>query len=328
MGSTHMTLNLTALSANFVAQVSDRRLTHVSTSGSISIDDDDANKAVVLSCSDSLLAITFTGLGKLETTAGLGKLNTIRVDEWLVDVLQREALCELECDVAVQKFSRLATEWFRSIRSSWSGPHNFIFAGFQKRSNTKQFQARVWFVTNSESSDYSNFEVRSFNKFGTYVTGWLSAFTRAERKRVEAAFRTAKNFEQIETALINGIRNAASRPNGKPIGKSCMSISLAPPMTAVSRFHPEKGHAHNFAPHVVWYEGGRNYAVKGIDHLTEGRYSLVFGGNTCNVAVRHGTVITPPPVHEINPKFEFRFTDAQYHSEPVTESTIVKIVAD
>jgi len=314
-----MTLNLTALSSDFVVQVSDRQLTHVSTSGSIVVDEDNANKAVILNCSESLLAITFTGLGKLGTT---------RVDEWLVDVLQNQALCELEAEIAVEKFSTLATDLFRSFRSVWSGPHTFIFTGFQKRPNTTQFQARLWFVTNSKSSDYSNFEIRSINKFGTYVTGWLPAFTRAERKRVEAAFRTAKNIEQIETALINGIRNAASRQNGDPIGKNCMSISLAPPMTAVSRFHPDKGHAHNFAPHVVWYEGGRNYAVHGIDHLTEGHYSLVFGENVCNVAVRQGTVITPPPAHEIFSRFNFRFTDAQYHSEPVTESTIVKIVSN
>jgi hypothetical protein len=255
-------------------------------------------------------------------------LGTTRVDEWLVEVLQNQALCELEAEIAVEKFSALATDWFGSFRSAWAGPHTFIFAGFQKRSSAKQFQPRLWFVTNSESSDYSTFDVNSINKFGTYVTGWLPAFTRAERKRVQAAFRVAKSIEQIESALINGIRNAASRPNGKPIGKSCMSISLAPPMTAVSRFHPDEGHAHNFAPHVVWYEAGRNYAVKGIDHLTEGRYSLVFGGNACNVAVRHGTGTTPPPAHEINPKFEFRFTEAQYHSEPVTETTIVKIVPD
>ena len=314
-----MTLNLTALGADFVVQVSDRRLTHVTTSGSIHVDDDDANKAVVLSCSDSLLAITFTGLGRLLAT---------RVDEWLLNVLQEEALCELEANIAVEKFSGLATDWFRSFRSSWSGPHTFIFAGFQKQSYSNRSRARLWFVTNSESVDYSSFAASSFKKFEIYTTGWLTAFTREERRRVQAACRKAKNIEQIEAALVDGIRNAASRPDGSPIGKSCMSISLAPSRIAISRFHPYGEHPHNFAPHVVWYEGGRNFAVRGIDHLTSGQYSLVFGGDTGVLVVRPGLGIGHPPSEEILAKFDLRFTAAKYHSEPVTDTDIVKIVSD
>jgi len=161
-----------------------------------------------------------------------------------------------------------------------------------------------------------------------YVTGWLPAFTRAERRRVQAASRKAKNIEQIEAALVDGIRNAASRLNGGPIGKSCMSVSLAPPRTAVSRFHPYREHPHNFAPHAVWYEGGRNFAVKGVDYLQAGQYSLVFGGDACALVVRPGRGIGRPPSQESLAKFDFRFTNAKYHSEPVTETSIVKIVAD
>ena len=314
-----MTLNLTALGADFVVQVSDRRLTRVTSSGSIHVDDDDANKAVVLSCSDSLLAMTFTGLGRLHAT---------RVDEWLLNVLQEEALCELEADIGVEKFSQLATDWFRSFRSSWSGPHTFIFAGFQKKSNSNQSRSRLWFVTNSASVGYSSFAASSVNKTRMYVTGWLPAFPRAERRRVQAACRKAENIEQIEAALVDGIRNAASRADGGPIGKSCMSVSLAPPRAAVSRFHPHGEHPHNFAPHVVWYEAGRNFAVNGIDHLPAGQYSLVFGGDACALVVRPGRGIGPPPSQESLAKFGFRFTDAKYHSEPVTETSIVKIVAD
>ena len=82
-----MTLNLTALGADFIVQDSDRRLTRVSNSGSIRVVDDDANKAVLLRCSHSLLAITFTGLGRVGAT---------RVDEWLLNVLQEEGLCDWE----------------------------------------------------------------------------------------------------------------------------------------------------------------------------------------------------------------------------------------
>jgi len=283
------------------------------------VDDDDANKAVILSCSDSLLAITFTGLGRLRAT---------RVDEWLLNVLQKEALCELEIDIAVEKLSKLATDWFRSFRSSWSGPHTFIVAGFQKKSNSNQSRSRLWFVTNSASVGYSFFAASSVKRPNMYVTGWLPAFTRAERHRVQAACRKAKNIEQIEAALVDGIRNAASREDDGPIGKSCMSVSLDPLRTAVSRFHPYGKHPHNFAPHVVWYEGGRNFAVTGVDYLTAGQYRLVFGGDACAVVVRPGPEIGPPPSQESLANFDFRFTNAKYHSEPVTETSIVKIVAN
>lgn len=314
-----MTLNLTALGPHYVIQVSDRRFTHVTTSGSFALETDDANKAVVLSCSDSLLAITFTGLGRLRAT---------RVDEWLVKVLQEEALCELEADIVIEKFTKLTTDWFRSFRSSWTGQHTFIFAGFQKKSNSNQPRSQLWFVTNAESVGYSTFSASSVNKAMMYVTGWLPAFTRAERRRVQAACRKAKDIEQIEAALVDGIRNAASRDDDGPIGKSCMSVSLVPPRTAVSRFHPYGAHPHNFAPHVVWYEGGRNFAVRGIDHLPSGQYSLVFGGDACAIVVRPGRGVGSPSTQEIIARFYLQFTEARYHSEPVTESSIVKIVDD
>ena len=314
-----MTMNLTALGNDFVMQVSDRQLTHVTTTGSIHVSSDDANKAVVLSCSDALLAITFTGLGKLNST---------QVDEWLLNVLQEEALCELEADIAIEKFSVLATDWFQSFRTDWSGPHTFIFAGFQKKANTNQSKARLWFVSNTKSNGYLSFDVCPIKNKGMYVTGWLGAFTRMERSRVQAALRSAQNIEQIEAALVNGIRMAASRPDGGPIGKNCMSISLAPPRIALSRFYPYGEHSHNFAPHIVWYEGGRNIAVKGIDHLTGGQYSLMFGGNACKLVVRHGQVKAPPPPQEIQSRFHIRFTNAKYHSDPVTGANIVRIIAD
>src|SRR5262245_54716364 len=261
-----MTANLTALGDNFVVQVSDRRLTQVSSSGAIHVEDDNANKAVVFSCSDSLLAVTFAGLGRFRRT---------RVDDWLLSVLQEEALCELDADIAVERFSELATEWFRSFRSIWTGLHTFVFAGFQKRSGTSQPRARLWLVSNAASIDHTSFAVGSMNNNQIYFTGWLPAFTRPERRRVQAACKKARTIEQMEAALVHGIRTAASHPKGAFIGKSCMSISLAPNRTAISRFHPFGENPHNFAPHFVWYDGGRNFAISGIDYLPSGPYSVV-----------------------------------------------------
>jgi len=314
-----MTLNLTLLGPPYVVQVSDRRLTYVTTSGSIVVDEDDANKAVVLSCSDSLLAITFTGLGRLYTT---------RVDEWLLNVLLEEALCEMEAAIAVERFSELATDWFQSFRATWTGPHTFIFAGFSKKPDSEESRSLVWFVTNSTSVDYSSFAVSSESKDGLYVTGYLPAFTRTDRRRIQAACRKAKNIEVLEAALVAGIRSAASQPNGGPIGKNCMSISLARSRTAISRFHPLGENPHNFAPHFLWYERGRNYAVRGIDHLSSGQYSIVFGGNAGALMVRPGPGIGLPQSNKAFARFHVKFTNARYHSEPVVETTIAKIVAD
>jgi len=86
-----MTLNITAVSKAYVLQVSDRRLTVVQPDDTITIDTDYANKAVVVSCSDALLAITFTGLGRLGTQG---------IDRWLVDVIEQNGLCELALSAA------------------------------------------------------------------------------------------------------------------------------------------------------------------------------------------------------------------------------------
>ena len=189
-----MTLNLTWVGRDCIVQASDRRFTWITPSGAVEIVDDDANKAVILSCSDALLTVTFTGLGAL--------LPGTRVDEWLVEILQNQGACELEASDAVAILAQSATDWFRSFRSSWSGEHTFAVAGWQQDLKTQQYRSRVWCVTNAESPAHSTFAVTPQPASGCIVTGYLPAFTRPERRRIQAAARNAKCVDDIERSLV------------------------------------------------------------------------------------------------------------------------------
>jgi hypothetical protein len=313
-----VTLNITAYARVYVSQVSDRRLTSVLPNGQLSVRDDSANKAVILRCSDGHIAITFTGLGTL---------GAIRVDEWVVDALVDNGLCELPSQIAVEKFSQLATDWFETFRHRWRGEHTFTFAGWVDSAGSRRRRPAVWFVTNAKATDYSSFAPKQVatSAGGLYVTGWLPGFKRPDRRRLQAALRKSNGIDEIEHALVSTIRSVASHPEGTPVGKNCMSVTLSAEGVAVARFHPDGHSEHNFGPHVVWYAGGRNMSVKGIDHLPTGRYSLVFGDNAA--IVRSDRIGLSGQGEQISRSlFQLKVTAAKYHVEPVIETEIVRVV--
>lgn len=311
-----MTLNLTLLARDFVLQVSDRRLTHVDHSGSIQILEESANKAVVLSCADALLSVTYTGLGRL---------GAVRVDEWLADELHNNAFAEMNAEMAISSFTSVATNWFRSFQNQWCGPHTFVFAGFLRSAASTTAQACLWHVTNTETSDHLTFSVRQHTGQRVHITGFLPAFTRTERRRMQVAVKNARKPEELERALVAAVRNAASRPNGVPVGKNCMSVWITPERLAVSRFHPETDHPSNYSPHIVWSEGGRNFIVRAVDLLSPGRYGVAFGGGASAIVVRPTLEYRSPP-GDLTNKFEIKVAYSRFHTGPITEVELVRVL--
>jgi hypothetical protein len=311
-----VTLNFTALARDFALQVSDRRLTSVNPSGSVRLLEDHANKAVVLSCADAVLSVTYTGLGRL---------GTVRVDDWIADEFHNNAFAEMNAETALTKFALIATDWFRSFQKQWRGPHSFVFAGFLRSSESGRGQPRLWHVSNAEATDYLTFNVSVHTAQQVHVTGFLAAFTRGERRRMQAAAKNARNPGDLESALVAAIRNAASRPNGAPVGKNCMSVWLTPERVAVTRFHPEADHPSNYSPHIVWSEGGRNFVVRGVDVLSPGKYGVAFGGGASTIIVRP-TIGPAPPSGELLTKFQIKFDYSRSHIGPITEVELVRFL--
>lgn len=178
---------------------------------------------------------------------------------------------------------------------------------------------------NMEASDHLTFSVKQHTGQRVHVTGFLDAFTRAERRRMQAAVKNARNTEDVERSLVEAVRSAASGPNGGPIGKNCMSVWLAPERLAVSRFYPETDHPSNYSPHIVWSEGGRHFIVRGVDLLSPGNYGVAFGGGASTIVVRPARAYGSPS-RDLSSKFQFKFAYSRCHIGPITEGEIVRVV--
>jgi hypothetical protein len=97
-----MTLIITAVADDAVAQVSDRRLTLPDGS----VFSDDANKAICIACADARVSLAYTGLARIGDTP---------TDHWLVDLLTETKsaqkpfpdLLAMVAAAATERFSRL-----------------------------------------------------------------------------------------------------------------------------------------------------------------------------------------------------------------------------
>ena len=107
-----------------------------------------------------------------------------------------------------------------------------------------------------------------------------------------------------------------------------MCLTLAPGGIASARYYPESQSSHNFGPHVVWYAGGRNYAVKGVKALPLGKYNVMFGGGAAKLIVRSGQLSpSAEDAQKFNTLFGFRYTNAKHRTDPVADNPIISILS-
>jgi hypothetical protein len=126
-----VTLNITMVGPDIVMQASDRRMTMDG-----QVVDDEANKAIVLRCSDGILGITFTGVGRAADE---------RVDLWLAKLLLDKGVPELSVSDAPQAICDAASRWFSTFPTHWEKRHAFIIAGWLLAEKPKPVQ---WWVHN------------------------------------------------------------------------------------------------------------------------------------------------------------------------------------
>lgn len=204
-----MTLNITLATPSYVIQASDRRMVSIPEG---KVCDDEANKGLVIKADDGVFSITFAGIGRI-----YGK----RVDIWLAEKLLDEGVPELPISQGVQVISRLATDWFGTFPKNLNKRHSFIIAGWEKSGNDSS--AVAWRISNSITDDgktlesaMNTFHVKKFDikkpRALLQISGLTGAFSRDDKRRIEALLKTKLTPDKAEEALVNTIKRAALNP--------------------------------------------------------------------------------------------------------------------
>ena len=211
---------LTYSAGNKTVQVSDRRLTVENGK----LYDDEANKAVIVSCRNARFLIGYTGIARI------GRKGT---DLWLADELGNMGASSKTDDVI---FENLRTKLVRDFGNR--NPLTFVFAGYhygppRSGSFTKWLSNR--------GSEHMQC-LHDDKKQVLYAHGMYPAISREARRRIKRYFNKDYFFqstrEKVAEELVAIIRDAAGHSTyGKYIGRGCMSAGL---------FFDKKGYVTNY----------------------------------------------------------------------------------
>jgi hypothetical protein len=245
-----MTLIITVVTPNKVIQASDRRLTN--RDGSLY--DDEANKAVCVSCKDAHFAIAYTGIGEI---AGR------RTDRWLVDYLTSIKAYQMDVPSVSNALKNEATACFKSVHIETT----FVLAGYRCE------MPFVALISNFESHEPAsageardNFQTHvrqvrgpiSSLKRGLwiYINGCKPAvdkpIMRRVRKLARKRFFHHEEESVIAAKLVFFIRAASNTLNfGRFIGRNCMTVIIHPKHHFITKYHAEKDTPTEYMPHLI-----------------------------------------------------------------------------
>ena len=324
-----MTLNITVVSPEMVLQASDRRFVDANT---MQLVDDSANKAIVIGCSDALLAITFCGVGTFKSGGAVQRL-----DWWLAEKMLDAGIPELTTDDAVTFTAEAATKLFCTFSGEEPTIHEFTLAA---RGDVGAAGTHVWVVSNraptveGERACLDHFEVHSVfsprrKGLGMVIaTGLQSAVSRSIRRRMKRKIQSSRNSYEAELAVVEAIRQAASDPLWSwGIGRDCMVVTLHPGRVARATYYPAESDPHSFGPVIVWNTGTHNAAFADADVLPGGGYPVVFGGgeSAVRIAVGQSPMLSGPnrAMSKESPmelRGMFRFSELK-HGTPSSDSS-------
>lgn len=255
-----MTLVITTGTRQLIGQVSDRRLTDSNTGV---VCDDEANKAVILECSDALLAISFTGLGQIGSS---------RTDRWLIATLTGAKAGQLNIENVVRALATAATRDFSQLRlPSNLKCHTFVLAGWYYGEGFPR--PIIWSVSNSVDQNWTpllepsaEFKCKLFRlKTGKRLKRAMIILThgtvpaldghygRRPLKQLKKLLKRAGNDLDIRDKLVEIVRIASGHPEyGQYIGRSCMSLLLRPDRHIAAKYHPsDRSESVGYAPYVI-----------------------------------------------------------------------------
>lgn len=288
--SRKMTLNITAANPWFVVQVSDRRLTDRRLTHEGRTYDDEANKAVILGCRDALLVITYTGLGYI---------NELRTDDWIVEILDANKVARRDMGFAVAVLQQAATETFsRLAEPDCQQPHTFVVAGWHRRG--KRQIPYIWTVSNCEGVKSGNFGcvrdrfAREYARMARdtrpeavallIATGATAAADRTQLARVHAELFGAKDPERVVAAMVLEVRRAAAHPeHGHLVGRDCMTVVL--PREDIGEVHcdyvPSRRRRVAYTPQIVM----SGTVLRASEVIGDGSLTIHSGGRDIHIRV-------------------------------------------
>jgi hypothetical protein len=271
-----MTLNITLATPSFVAQASDRRMTRRGQPSS-----DEANKAVVIKAVDGDITVTF---------AGLGVLDRMPVDDWLLERLSQDKSPTRGIEACVQSIRESATAAFLGMQHGRTMElHTFVVAGW---SLYWKANAKIWVVSNCENENlemteepYDEFVVREVRptRHCVLITGMEPAVDPRALDRLVMGTREGVPIEQVLDAMVSEIRLAARHPDhGKYIGETCMTVAMRPDGQTMAVYYPAHGYPVRYAPNVIFTypaQGGETgmAMMRGV-LCSGGGPDFVFGG--------------------------------------------------
>lgn len=247
-----MTLILTLATYNKVVQVSDRRLTWPDGS----LDDDESNKAICVSCKDACFSIAYTGLSKI------GK-NLIDSDDWLANYLTSiDAARKQLIFISKSLDSTLPSVLNETPVHERIKDITFVFAGywdghpFVMSISNRNF-SQVYMMKPDISPKTAN---------AIFIHGWVQAVDRNIHQRIKKLkrkrFFQSADFEDVAEKLVFLIRASTRTPQAKNrVGRSCMSvvITLKPDLPKNcnfrAKYHPDKESPIGYSPHFITYMG-------------------------------------------------------------------------
>ncbi|MBI5948618.1 MAG: hypothetical protein HY875_10825 [Chloroflexi bacterium] len=256
-----MTLNITIVHSDFVAQVSDRRLTYPDRT---SVASDEANKAVIVRCRNATVAITFCGVGGFGTPQ---QSSYKGIDEWLAEAAQDAGVAELDAETLPGFVCSSATDLFG--RHQITGiPHAFVLAGWVDHpTQATRKRPRIWVIDNDDGTGSfgSSFRIRPrAARTGSLVaTGAISAVTRGSRRVLLSRLKSATSSDGVVQALIAALRGAAATSDGASIGSSCLVVFLTRDGRCVTCSFDANGSQRSFGPHVLWTIGTKSVLAAG-----------------------------------------------------------------
>ncbi len=247
-----MTLLFTIVTYSKVVQVSDRRLTYPD--GSLA--DDEANKAICVSCKDAAFAIAYTGL------ACLGR-NLTKSDEWLSTYLSSIDAADKELIVISKSLSSKLTSTLGDTPIPQTNKNiTFVLAGYW---NGQPF---IINISNWEKNQIFLMKPHIKSKIANaiMINGWGQAVDRVIHQRIKK-LRRQRFFQIAEGAtiakeLVSLIRaSTRTQLSEGRIGRNCMSVVITPRSDYTKNYvmefeyHPDRGSPVIYGPHLINFMG-------------------------------------------------------------------------
>lgn len=255
-----MTLVITALKPQFVVQLSDMRLTDLSTQA---VRNEEQRKTIVLTTTDARVAVGWCGFAH-------DRHNRNNTGDWLMDVLPQLASQQpaLRLPELVDELVRRATTHFGSIAESqddkacsivmagWASPKPDIAVPFVARVSNcedEHWQRLPHARPTFDSAWLWPSEKQPRPPAMVIVSGTQQATTQERVKAIGLLLRRDPTPTEVMNACLQVMREAVRHPtSGGLIGRNWVGIEMrVDSLEAVAHYFPEHDSAQQFMPNFI-----------------------------------------------------------------------------